>query len=227
MSQNTLKIIAIATMFIDHVGAIILLPLVQQGNFTELYWLSRYIGRMAFPIFAYLIAMGCVHSKNIHAYALRLFAFAIISQIPFALAFGRQISFVSYTNIFYTLFLAVFAVVIYKMLDSKWWAAPLSLIPAAFAAHFLGTDYGAFGVSLIFILYVANPQIRWRAAVLIAAGMVYFYFGQAVALAVFGIAAAICIFLDNGRRKPSPAVAKYTFYAFYPAHLLLLWLIVP
>ncbi|MCL1846143.1 MAG: conjugal transfer protein TraX [Defluviitaleaceae bacterium] len=108
MNAFTLKIIALVAMFIDHIG--IVMP--------EFFGLSpgmnifRVIGRVSFPIFVYLIAEGFRHTKSPEKFLLRLGAFAVISQIPFDLAFNAQINFLADTNIFYTLFLggaAIFA----------------------------------------------------------------------------------------------------------------------
>jgi len=222
MSQTTLKIIAVLAMLIDHAGAVLLLPIATQGEMVELYWITRYIGRTAFPIFAYLVAVGCAHTKNIKAYALRLALFALLSQIPFDLAFGNEISFIAQTNVFYTLFLGVLSIALFKTLGSRLWMALLVLPPSALAAELLGTDFGAFGVILIFILYVAKPLINLHAALIVATFMVYLYFGS-VGFLVFGLAAAVCIFFNNGKRALRQPLGRYGFYAFYPAHLAFLW----
>ena len=75
MSSFVLKMIAIISMFIDHIGYVIF------GKFSYF----NYIGRLAFPIFAFQISEGYIHTKNLKKYFLRLFLFAIISQIPFML----------------------------------------------------------------------------------------------------------------------------------------------
>ena len=76
MSAFVLKIIAIITMFIDHIGYIF-----SNGKISYF----NYIGRLAFPIFAFQISEGYLHTKNLKKYFLRLFLFALISQIPFML----------------------------------------------------------------------------------------------------------------------------------------------
>ena len=81
MTSFTLKIIALITMFIDHSGYVFM------GSFS----FCNFIGRIAFPIFAFQITEGYLHTKNLRKYFLRLFLFALISQIPFAL-FNQKIS---------------------------------------------------------------------------------------------------------------------------------------
>jgi TraX protein. len=139
MNTYRLKIIAITAMLIDHIGAILISP------FTN-YWLyvsCRAIGRLAFPIFVFLIVEGFYHTSNIRNYLMRLGAFAVISEIPFDLAFYRSnfgtdimtdISgmFVSTTNfasmldrlsigqnVFFTLFLGLALISLIDMTEKK------------------------------------------------------------------------------------------------------------
>ena len=139
MTNFTIKIIAITAMLIDHTGIIF--------NLHEGY---RAIGRIAFPLFIYLIAEGCLHTKSMEKYLLRLGLFALISEVPYDLAFNENISFLRNTNIFYTLWLGVAAVYFYKKVFNKNFM--LSLIPlglAMIAAEILASDYGAIGVFFV------------------------------------------------------------------------------
>ena len=181
MTVFKLKIIAITTMLIDHIGAAVLWPILQDAYvITPLlinsYMLTRYIGRIAFPIFAYLIANGCRHTKSIGMYMLRLGFLAIISEPVFDIAFRRAagINFLRDTNIFYTLFLGVAAVVIFENVR-KWLKklgemsgqlipanilAFLAALPMLMFAFMLGSDYSHIGVGLIFVLYIISPKIH-------------------------------------------------------------------
>ncbi len=111
-----LKMIALAAMIVDHVGAVFPTPDV-----------FRAIGRLAFPIYAFLIAEGCRHTRNRQRYLIRLGLFALISEAPFDLAFDvilgdavfPQVDFLRHTNIFYTLFFAVAVIHIYEVLDRQ------------------------------------------------------------------------------------------------------------
>lgn len=109
-----LKLIALATMIVDHVGAALdIIPRVP-------YNLMRSIGRIAFPLYAFLIAEGCRYTRSRERYLLRLGLLALISEIPFDLAFYNWgISFLDSTNIFYTLFFAVACIHIYETLRSR------------------------------------------------------------------------------------------------------------
>jgi len=110
MTAFLLKIIASFTMLLDH--SYVVVP-----NIFPLFF--RYIGRIAFPVYAYMIAQGCKYTSNIGKYLLRLGIFAIISEIPYDLAFGYDISFIRNTNIFYTLFLAAACIAVYKKIREK------------------------------------------------------------------------------------------------------------
>ena len=119
-------------MLIDHIGAFILLNK-SEFAYTQTYFVMRSIGRIAFPIFAYFIANGCKHTKNINKYLLRLGIFALISEAIFDIAQKNEINFFFHTNIFYTLFLAVLGIAIYekgKSMKRQWTLLlPLLLSP--------------------------------------------------------------------------------------------------
>lgn len=87
MSTFALKLFAILIMLIDHVGAILISP----SAHPELYFILRSIGRLAFPIFVFLIVEGFYHTKNVQKYMIRLGMFALISEIPFDLALYRPL----------------------------------------------------------------------------------------------------------------------------------------
>lgn len=96
-TSESLKIVALICMLIDHAGA----TLFPQCD------ILRSIGRVSFPLYAFLLAQGCKHTHSMERYLLGLGIFALISEIPYDLAFGNSINFLDQTNIFYTLFLSV------------------------------------------------------------------------------------------------------------------------
>ncbi len=126
MNSFQLKIIACILMAIDHIGAIIYTD-------NDLY---RVIGRLSFPIFAFLLTEGYMHTKNLKKYFLRLFIFAIIPQIPYSLAFGMDI-----LNIFFTLFFGMLAILIDDKIVNpykKW----IIIIGIILLSEILHRDYG-------------------------------------------------------------------------------------
>lgn len=200
----TLKIIAILTMLIDHVGYV-LFPSTLQ---------FRLVGRIAFPIFCFLIVEGFFHTRSTWNYLIRLSLFAILSEIPFDLAFRGCFFDWQYQNVFITLAFGLCALFCLEEMNTrKIFIIPLAII--ILLAELSHCDYGAGGVLLICIFYLTrNNKIM---QVILCALVMYLCYGQ---LELYGLFAFIPIFLYNGKRGPS---AKIIFYWFYPIHLLVLF----
>ena len=160
MTAFTLKIIAIVSMLIDHMA------IVSPDTFP--FWF-RGIGRIAWPIFAFLLAEGFRHTKSPEKFLMRLLAFALISEIPYDLAMGNTINFTANTNIFYTLFLGGMAIRCYEKMKTwyNWQTMAVlgAILPTALLAEVLTADYGGMGVLFIFAMYAIKPQ-RLRMAVM-------------------------------------------------------------
>ncbi|MCR5715664.1 MAG: conjugal transfer protein TraX, partial [Lachnospiraceae bacterium] len=170
ITRAHLKTIAVITMTLDHFGAIIIETLMNRTpgdqQLVMLYVLLRIIGRIAFPLYAYLLAEGITHTHNRIAYLLRIGAFALISEIPFDI--GLSLSKVnlrnghffelSYQNVFFTLFLG-FAVMcliehLYETCKPNHPLLQLCGLIAALIASYIGEfihcDYGAEGVFAVY-----------------------------------------------------------------------------
>lgn len=246
MTWNILKWIAIASMLIDHTAAVfgLYIPL---GFGWDLHDLMRGIGRMAFPIFAYGIAQGCVYTHSARRYLGRLLVFAVISEIPYRLALGDGSLGFGFSNVFFTLLAGAACCQIVKFCRNKgrrWaWAAAVPVAAIVLLCEILGTDYGGFGV-----LCVLLPYLFWESkpARIIALGSVvaliyivvnhfqgfsmplYWIYapenvGSMVRETLFALAGVGLIALYNG--QPGSKRGKWVFYIFYPAHLLALWLL--
>lgn len=204
LNSFQLKWIAIITMAIDHTGAILFpsLPV------------FRYIGRIAFPIFCYLLVEGFFHTRDIQRYMGRLFVFAVVSEIPYDLAFrGVTLEF-GHQNVFFTLFFGVFMMYAFEKASSL----PVKTVEALFIMWLtavLGTDYSYKGILLIGVFYVLREKF-W---IKMAAGALW-NFTLNSSIQRFGAFAMIPIALYNGERGRS---MKYFFYLFYPLHLLILY----
>ncbi len=232
LSGSSLKLIAMVTMLIDHIGATILWKMMQlraaesglEGMVIadELYTVYRFmrdIGRIAFPIYCFLLVEGLVKTSNRARYALRLGMFAIFSEIPFDLAFNSQILEFSYQNIFFTLLIGFLGMwvadEIEKMKGFGIWSFLSGLLVTAVGAgiaEILGTDYGAKGVLAIMVLYLFRHN-KWEQ---IIAGCLAFLWETTAPIAF------LPIWFYNGKRGLN---VKYVFYLFYPLHLLILYLI--
>ena len=228
MTAFMLKTIALASMLIDH------LAVVFPDYFP--FWF-RGIGRLAWPIFAFLLAEGFRHTKSREKFVMRLLAFALISEIPYDIAMGNNISFISNTNIFYTLFLGGMAICWYERMK-KWYdkqtlAVIGALLPTALLAEILSADYGGMGVLFIFAVYAIKT--KWvRMATVGALALTQFI--PLIPARILGIdirleywlmiplalATMPLVAMYNGKRGTQ---VKWLFYCFYPAHLAVLAII--
>lgn len=198
--------IAIISMAIDHVGAV----LFPQYEFL------RIIGRIAFPIFAFTLVEGFLHTRDVKKYMMRLGMLAIISEVPFDLAFfGTPLEF-GHQNVFFTMFLGIGMLYLYLKSISKV-KQLVVVIGMLLLADFLKTDYSSAGLLMIFWFY----QFHGKRIVQLL-GMAFiniFYMGY---LQVYACFSAIPIVMYNEERGPK---CKWFFYWFYPVHLLVLYLI--
>lgn len=201
-----LKMIGILTMFVDHVGYIFF-PEVQ---------ILRLIGRLAFPIFTYLLAEGFFYTKDVKKYLFRLGLFAVVSEIPFDLAFQGKFLEFSHQNVFFTLFFGV--LMLWLMSKAKYMLLQYGVVIAMiFVCRFLNTDYSSVGILLIFVFSVFRER---KIEKLLLAGLVFL--GMTGGIQWCAILALPLIALHNGARGRK---MKWFFYLFYPVHLTVLYLI--
>ncbi|MBN2558372.1 MAG: hypothetical protein JXB33_06450 [Clostridia bacterium] len=214
-----LKMIAACAMAIDH-AAHLFFP-------TEIY--MRCIGRLAFPIFAFLIAEGYRRTGDVSRYMLRLFLFALISQAPYQLMVGIPGSITP--NVMFTLLFGLLA--IYTI--DKGNAAARILIPAllAVSAQAMAFDHGGFGVLLVIAFYLTRDSRSLRnisAAILILLFSTYYLAYGGInntgwLIVLFYLAALPAISLYNNKRGISNPFTKWFFYIFYPSHIIILLII--
>lgn len=216
LDGSMLKLLAMLLMLIDHVAHLFRVgagvTLFSLGGFEmTLYEALRHVGRLAFPLFAFLLVEGFLHTRNRKNYAIRLSLFAVLSEIPFDLFCSGRF-FYERQNVFFTLLLGFLGLCALEHLTS--WRRILSVTGLFLIAFALGADYSWTGYLLILLLYALRdiPALRSLSitgVIGIAAG-----------------AAALPMALYNGKRGfVGGRVMKYAFYAFYPVHLLLLALI--
>lgn len=226
ISGSTLKLIAIVTMFIDHTGATVIRAIVShpaissdpglRALWQQIYDVSRDIGRIAFPIFCFLLVEGYLHTRNAWKYAQRLFLFALISEIPFDLALRGDWFYPAKQNVYFTLFIGLLVMIGINRITANGarnlFLAALPIAAGMYLALWIDTDYNYKGVFLIAILYL----MRYT--------RLYQCIGGAAASAWEMPApfAFLPVYLYNGKRGLS---LKYFFYWFYPVHLMLLWAI--
>ena len=212
--RELLKWIAIITMTVDHVGAVL---------YPELDVL-RWIGRLSFPLFAYLLMLGLESTRNVHKYFVRLFAFALISQVPFFLAIDK--SPFEMFNIFFTLSLGLMFVHFFRK------GQAVSFVPLIISV-ILPIDYGVYGIAVIGCMYILIENPKLGVILLVLLNMLFLLPPSSQ---ILSLATTPLIFLhkngflaikrkNNDKELRIPLRRKYLFYVYYPLHLGLLYII--
>lgn len=199
-----LKCIAIVSMALDHTGAVL---------YPSQIWL-RCLGRIAFPIFCFLIVEGFFHTHDVRRYMGRLGVFALISEIPYDLAFRGVPLEYAHQNVFFTLLIGIGMMVLLER-NREWPVKAVILLLAMWLAVLIRSDYNFRGVLLIFVFYIFHES-RWLA---VTAGGFWNFLYQGV-IQKYGVLSVLPLALYNGERGRK---MKYFFYIFYPVHLLLLY----
>lgn len=231
---SLLKLIAMVTMLIDHAGKIL---------FPQLSFM-RVVGRLAFPLYAYCIAVGCVYTRNPLKYLSRIVLLALISQPIYAVALRHTVP---------SMYAYSFAE---QPLRAAWafylgsWNHPSILVSLAAGvvlittlkekriSLFLGTallcwiaqryfDYGWRGLALMLLFYLCS-NTRWLAIPVLVAYMIwwgaqgtgYSLFGLKFGIQMFAALALPLIFINTHSKM---RMSKIFAYAFYPAHCAVIW----
>lgn len=217
MTSFVLKIIAVIAMIFDHLGYVL---------FNKFSFMN-YIGRLAFPIFAFSITEGYIHTRNFKKYFIRLLIFALISQIPYML-FIKTFTNGFSLNILFTLALGLFAITVYDKSKNKLLGI-LSVALCATLAYFLHFDYGWFGIAVIFIFYILkDKKLYMNLSFSLLTFINYFYkyiviFSEEyLFIILFCCLSLVPINSYNGEKGKN---IKYFLYIFYPLHLILLYLL--
>lgn len=216
MNTFHIKVLAIVTMLIDHIGLF----------FFPEHVVFRIIGRLSFPLFAWLIANGALHTHNLTNYFLRLVMFAFISQIPYLLL-NRLYDPSSVTlNIFFTLSIGLGAIILIKKTPMHLHWLLISAVAAALA-FYLQTDYVGFGVLSIIAFYMFFNKwkllIFSQVAIFIAMSLYFLSLGNLLGMfQVVGLLSLVPIFFYNNQLGPK---MKYLFYAIYPLHYFVMYLV--
>jgi len=234
INSFTLHLLAMFLMLCDHMWACSILP----------YDLFAWLGRIAYPIFAFMIVEGYFHTHDFKKYVLRMLLWALISEIPFNLMYISSPIYPFHQNVLWTFLIGLLAIRLIEKVRTK--RKPLltglCFIAVTAAAYLLGfvlfVDYFGYGILMILVFYLFRQRKWWCFA---TQAVCLFYinwemisglsfsvelFGREIYIVQQGIAclALIPIWLYNGKQGPHNKVIKYCFYAFYPLHMLLLCL---
>lgn len=223
LSGSILKLIALAAMLIDHTASVLLRdyepaisPILAVGGAEiTVYKICRLIGRIAFPIYCFLITEGYLHTRNKKRYGINLLIFAFISEIPWNLEHSGT-WFYSGQNVFFTLFLGYCGICVYEKYKSNIKKQAVLLFALLFVSIILRADYGCGGFGFILIIYVLREQKLLQAIA-----------GCCVLPATWKAGLAfIPINMYNGKRGfIRGSLMKYIFYAAYPLHMIILYLL--
>lgn len=188
LNNAVIKNIAYLTMLIDHFFAVVFTEIIRRhsivghdtGLMSQVYSVGRAVGRISFVLFAYLIVEGFMHTKSRPKYLLRLGLFALVSEVPFDLAFSGQPIDLTSQNIFFTLFISVLVLAVWEWAGGNihrlcrtkeqrdvYWHICIGVFRAAQfgaallgcgVAQFLHVDYKYMGVLLIFTFYILRNK---------------------------------------------------------------------
>ena len=211
--RELLKWIAIITMTVDHIGAVL---------YPELDVL-RYVGRLSFPLFAYLLVLGIENTRNVRNYFTRLFVFAIISQVPFFLAIDYEPF--QLLNIFFPLSFGILFIYFFKR------GSLVAFIPLL-AFLVLPFDYGIYGIVIIGCMSILRENTKFGVVSLILLNALFLVPFSSQFLSIGAI--PLVLLHNNGlltakihstKEYRSSVWRKYFFYIYYPLHLALLYII--
>lgn len=221
LSGSHLKLLAVLTMLIDHLAAFWWYDLPQ----FQTVWFSighrsvtpvvlmRMIGRLALPLFCFLIVEGFIHTRSRRRYGINLAVFAVLSEIPWNLVHCGKLFFPA-QNVFFTLLLGYLGLCAIEYFKQRKGAMAAALLGLLVVSVFLRADYGCFGYGFILLLYALREHKLLQAVI-----------GCCVLPSRWiGGLAFIPINMYNGERGfVRGPVWKYAFYLFYPLHLLAIW----
>lgn len=217
--MNQLKTIAMVFMLVDHIAYVMIERGLGYGG--DLYMINRTMrsmGRLAFPIFCFTIVEGFQRTSNSREYLKRLIIFALISEIPFDLAFRGRMFSMDLQNVFWTLAFGLAAMIIYNDVFMAGWKKAIGLLVCFYLPYRFHTDYSVYGVLAIFLMYL----FRKEPIKMCMAGYILLLLQNPIEVwAIFGF---VLILLYNGQRGRGN---KKIYYWFYPAHLMVLVLLKP
>lgn len=240
ISQEALKVLACLSMLLDHFGAIVVYAMFQNaamsghdaGEILDLYELLRSVGRLAFPIYCFLLSEGVHHTRNPRKYGLRLMIAALLSELPFDLALHGGFSWQN-QSVMITLLLGFLALERMKRCPGLI-TRIITALPFCVLAELMNTDYGAEGVALIALFYLTRESPRklllqffgmWLLFSPSHLMMLNWLGGIRITTQELAIFALVPISLYSGEKQSRSKGLQWAFYLFYPVHLTALWIL--
>lgn len=234
LSGSTLKIIAVITMILDHFAQIILkqgiilnapYSMFTDAQFSVILMVSdifHILGRVAFPIFCFLLVEGFLHTKNLKKYYLNLGIFAIISEPIYDLSIAGKLFSIEQQNVLFTLLLGLCVLTLLKKYEKNRIAAIMCTLVGAVVSYVCNCDGWYYGICLIAVFYLFRNRLILKnilaILVMYLCGLDFSILGLIEPNFLLAAVSLIFINMYNGKRGMK---MKYFFYWFYPAHLLL------
>ncbi|MGM9942213.1 MAG: TraX family protein [Bulleidia sp.] len=233
ISCFALHVFAMACMTCDHAWALL---------FPQCEWLT-WIGRIAFPVFAFLIVQGYKHTSDLKRYMKRMLVFALVSEIPFNLMYGSSVFYPFHQNVLWTFLIALCAMTCMDRIKGKYsrWISGGLCALITLVSFVLGygmmSDYFGAGVLTVLVFYFlkGNTWIE-RIGQLICLAWInlellggYYVPVEIAGFQVdiiqqgFALVALIPIWLYRGRQGYHAKWFQYFCYAYYPVHMLVLY----
>ena len=226
LPQEGLKLIACITMLIDHFGHAIV-PNLPVPYMVELYYACRILGRLAFPIYCFLLVEGMHHTRNPRKYILRLGIGILLAELPFDILFEGGFTW-AYQSVMVTLTLGAIMLLCMRKTEKKG-VKLLLVIPFTVLAELAKCDYGGWGIVIIAVFGLFDGAGLQTLALLLVNGYMESarvpILGIPVSVQLFAVLAMVPIALYSGRKLSHSKTLQWAFYLFYPVHLLLLWIV--
>ena len=233
LTGNQLKTLGGLFLLLDHIGAVVIQGGILHGRDREAFLAAaatdlgqrllalsrilRYCGRLSFPIFAFLLTEGFIHTSDRVRYCIRLGVLACISEPLFDMAVYGTFFYPDYQNTIFTLWLGLLVLTALEYLSHPALQF-LALLAGCALSWILKTDYNVLGILLIGALY----WFRYNDTARLVWGMILSALESLSCFCISALAYAPIV-LYNGRRGAREW--KYVYYAFYPVHLVLLYVI--
>lgn len=215
ISQDALKILACATMLIDHIGAIFC---------PELGWM-RLVGRISFPIYTFLLSEGVHYTRSPVKYGLRLLLVALVTELPYDLLFRGQFTWEK-NSVMVTLLIGFAMGMCMKKCPP--WGKLLAVLPFAYLSRYTNGTYGMYGVLMIAMFLLTRdvplrPLVQSVLLTLLSLRMAGF--PTRLSSQICAVAAIIPLALYTGEKRSYNKALQWGFTLFYPLHLILILLI--
>ena len=225
LTGNKLKLIAILSMTLDHVICVL------YPNYPTDWWIIalHILGRVAAPIFWFMVSEGYHYTRNVKKYLLRLFVFAVIGHFAYNFAFGIpfipfKTSYFNQTSVIWPIFLGVLGLVVVNSEELKQWQKTLLVFLLAVLAFPSDWSSPAFLV----ILYMGQNRDNFKKQmcmmllwIAVYSAVYAIFINPLYGIIQMGVALTIPLLKNYNGQRGSFKGMKYFFYIYYPFHLVI------